>query len=48
MKNLKLLIEHNELMENIHKNESMGQRENKFHQNQQLTRVERQLEKACR
>ena len=47
-KNLKLLMEHNEMMQNIVKGDTMGKRENKLHTNQSIVRLERELEKSSK
>ena len=47
-KNLKLLIDHNEMMQNIVKGDTMGKRENKLHTNQSIVRLERELEKSSK
>jgi len=45
---LKLLLEHNDIMSNIAKADSMGKRETKYHSNQSIKRLERDLEKTSK
>lgn len=47
-KNLKLLVEHNELMQNIQKNNTMGKRESKLSTNSNIVRLEREIEKTSK
>lgn len=47
-KNLKLLVEHNDLMSNINKSDSVSRRDSKFHTNQSIKRLERDLEKSSK
>lgn len=49
-KNLKNIIEHRELSKQIEKKggESMGLRESKYHTNQNISKIERELEKSAK
>ena len=41
-------MEHNEMTQKIFKGDTMGKRENKFHTNQSIVRLERELEKSSK
>ena len=47
-KNLKLLVEHNDIMHTINNNDSASRRDSKFHTNQSIKRLEKDLEKSSK
>ena len=47
-KNLRLLVEHNDIMTNINKGDSQSRRDSKFATNQSIKRLERDLEKSSK
>jgi hypothetical protein len=48
LKKLLLIVEHSELMQAVQKNKSMGKRESKFSTNQNISHLEREVEKTSK